>query len=89
MRRFEINLINILTWVVVSGIAGFLADAVTRDIRLALLGKIVVGILGGFLGGWLFSLLNINLASGIPGQVIYAFVGAVILLLVLRAVRRG
>ena len=84
----DMNLTNLLTWIVVGGIAGFLADAVIRGIRLGMLGKIVVGIFGGFLGGWLFGLLNINIASGILGQIIYAFVGAVILLLVLRMLRR-
>ena len=82
------NLTYLLIWIVVGGIAGFLADAVIRGIRLGLPGKIVVGILGGFLGGWLFGLLNIHIASGILSQIIYAFVGAVILLLVLRTLRR-
>jgi uncharacterized membrane protein YeaQ/YmgE (transglycosylase-associated protein family) len=80
---------NILTWVIVGAIAGLLADAVIKGIRLGLLGKIIVGILGGFLGGWLFGLLNINIASGFLGDVIAAFVGAVILLLLLRIIRRN
>ena len=80
---------SILTWIVVGLIAGVLADLVVRRIRVGLIGAIIVGILGAFLGGWLFGLLGISIGSGFIGDVIAAFVGAVILLLVLRAVRGG
>lgn len=82
------NLNNLLTWIIVGGIAGILADFVIKGIRLRLPGKLIVGILGGFLGGWLFGLLNIQIATGLLAQVIAAFVGAVILLLILRALKR-
>ncbi len=78
---------TIISWIIVGGIAGFLADALIRGIRLGLLGKIFVGIAGAFLGGWIFQQLNITLASGMVGSIIAAFVGAVILLLVLRLLR--
>jgi len=78
---------SVLTWIVVGLIAGILADWAVKGIRVGLIGKIIVGILGGFLGGWLFGLLNISIGSGFIGDVIAAFVGAVILLLVLRALR--
>ena len=78
---------NIITWIIVGAIAGILADAVIKGIQLGLLGKIIVGILGAFLGGWIFGLLGLSILSGIPGQIIVAFVGAVILLLILRAIR--
>lgn len=76
-----------LTWIVVGLIAGILADWAVKGIRVGLIGKIIVGILGGVLGGWLFGLLNISIGSGLIRDVIAAFVGAVILLLVLRALR--
>jgi len=53
-----------------------------------LIGAIVVGILGAFIGGWLFSVLHINAGTGFVGDVIRALVGAVVLLLILRALRR-
>jgi len=79
---------NILLWIVIGGLAGLLADWVVKGIRVGLLGAIIVGILGGFLGGWLFGQLNIAIGSGFWGSLISAFVGAVILLFVLRALRR-
>ncbi len=79
---------NIITWIIVGAIAGILADWVIKGIRLGLIGKIIIGILGAFLGGWLFGLLGIILFGGnLLGQIIAAFVGAVILLLILRAIR--
>ena len=80
---------SILTWIIVGLIAGVLADWVVKSIRVGLIGAIIVGILGAFLGGWLFGLLGISIGSGFIGDVIAAFVGAVILLLVLRAIRGG
>lgn len=79
---------NILTWIIVGGIAGFLADWVIKGIHLGMIGKIIVGILGGFIGGWLFNLLKISISTGFWGSVISSFVGAVILLIVLRAIRK-
>ncbi len=79
---------SVLTWVIVGGIAGFLADLVIKGIRLGLFGKIIVGILGGFLGGWLFDLLGIHIGTGLLGSIITAFIGAIILLLILRLIRR-
>jgi uncharacterized membrane protein YeaQ/YmgE (transglycosylase-associated protein family) len=79
---------SILTWILVGALAGFLADLFIKGIKVGLLGWIIVGILGGFLGGWLFSLLNITPDWGIWGRILSSFVGAVILLLILRAIRR-
>jgi len=79
---------SILTWVIVGAIAGFLADAAIKGIKLGLIGKIIVGIIGGLLGGWLFGVLGISLFSGFLGDVATAFIGAVILLLILRLIRR-
>lgn len=79
---------NILTWLLVGAVAGFLADLVVKGVKVGFFGWIIVGILGGFLGGWIFSFLNINLDWGIWGQILSAFVGALILLLILRLIRR-
>lgn len=78
---------NVLTWIAVGAIAGLLADWVVKRINLGLIGKIIVGVLGGFLGGWIFDLLGFEIASGFWGNVIEAFIGAVILLMILRLLR--
>ena len=79
---------TLVLWIVVGGIAGLLADAVVRKPRVGVVGAIVVGILGAFIGGWLFSVLHIRIGTGLLSDIITAFVGAVVLLLVLRVLRR-
>jgi len=83
------DLQSILITIAVGAVAGLLADWLIKGIRVGLIGAIIVGVLGGFIGGWLFGVLKIELGLGIFGQIIAAFVGAVILLLVLRALRIG
>jgi uncharacterized membrane protein YeaQ/YmgE (transglycosylase-associated protein family) len=46
-----------------------------------------VGIIGALIGGWLFTQLGIAIGGGILGSIVTAFVGAVILLLILRALK--
>ncbi len=79
---------QVVIWIVIGGIAGILADWLVGGLRSGLIGAIIVGILGAFIGGWLFGLLHISVATGFVGEVIKALVGAVVLLLVLRALSR-
>ena len=83
---------SLLAWIVVGLIAGWLAGKVMRGGGFGLLGDIIVGVVGGLIGGWLAdSVLHIGAAvNGINLEsIIVAFVGAVILLFVLRAFRGG
>ena len=76
---------GILAWIVVGAIAGWLASMVVHS-SLGLIADIVVGIVGAFIGGFLFSLIG---NSGVTGLNLYsilvAFIGAVVLLVLLRA----
>jgi uncharacterized membrane protein YeaQ/YmgE (transglycosylase-associated protein family) len=78
---------GILVWIIVGGIAGFVASKVLTGKGMGLLWDIVVGILGAFLGGWLAGLAGMPVSSGTftVGGILAAFVGAVILLVVFRA----
>lgn len=78
---------GIVIWIIVGAIAGFVASKVLTGKGMGLLWDIVVGILGAFLGGWLASLVGIPVSTGtftISG-LLAAFVGAVILLVIFRA----
>jgi len=81
---------GILSWIVVGLIAGFLAGVVVKGGGFGLIGDIIVGVVGGLLGGWIASsVLHIGDMSGINLEsILIAFIGAVILLLVLRLIRR-
>ncbi len=81
---------TILSWIVVGLIAGFLAGVVVKGGGFGLIGDIIVGVIGGLLGGWIsVNLLHLGDMTGINLEsILIAFVGAVILLLVLRLIRR-
>lgn len=76
---------NLLIFILVGLIAGFLASRVVTGKGRGWFWDVVIGILGAIVGGWLAGLLNISIGYGIFGQVVIAFAGALILLLVWRA----
>ena len=82
---------GILSWIVVGLIAGWLAGMVMKGSGFGLIVNIIVGVVGALLGGWIATtFLNIGGMSGINLQsILIAFVGAVLLLLVLRLIGRG
>ena len=75
-----------LGWIIIGGIAGALAGRVVSGHGYGIVVDITVGIIGGFIGGWIVGgLLGIG-GSGIIFSLIVAFIGAVILLFLLRLV---
>ena len=80
---------DIVSWIVVGLIAGWLAGQVVRGGGYGLVGDIIVGIVGAVIGGFLAGeFLNMpNAVNGINvTSIVVAFVGAVILIAVLRLV---
>lgn len=79
---------DLITWLIVGLVAGLLASFAIGGVGYGLLGDIVIGIVGAVIGGWLFDRLDIAPPfGGVAGVIFVAFVGAVVLLLVLRAIR--
>lgn len=77
-------------WIILGGLAGWVASMIQgTNAQMGLLANIVVGIIGAFLGGLVFSLFG---AEGVTGFNIYSFivalVGAVLLLWIVKLVRR-
>ena len=81
---------DLITLIVVGLVAGLLASFVVGGTGFGLLGDIVIGIAGAFFGSWLFRALAIRVPfSGVGGTIFVAFIGAVILLVALRLLRRS
>jgi uncharacterized membrane protein YeaQ/YmgE (transglycosylase-associated protein family) len=76
---------GLIVWLIVGAIAGYLASKVLTGKGMGILWDIVVGILGAFVGGFLAGLVGIS-AGNILVEIVIAFVGAVILLLIFRAI---
>ena len=83
------DLVGIIVWLVIGGVVGWLASLVMcTDAQQGVLLNIVVGIVGAFIGGLIFSGGSIN-----QGLSVYSFIvsllGAIILLAIVNLVRRG
>jgi len=78
---------DILAWIVVGIIAGFLAKAVVPgEGPGGVLGDLVVGVVGALVGGWIMNSLNKAGTTGLNiWSIFVAFVGSVVLLFILRA----
>ncbi len=80
---------GILSWIVVGLIAGWLAGLIVKGGGFGRVGDIIVGVIGGLLGGWLASSF-FHMGNAMTGinfeSIAVAFVGAVILVIILRLV---
>jgi len=79
---------GVIAWIIVGIIAGFLAKAVVPgEGPGGVLGDLVIGIVGALLGGWIFNAFGSIGATGLNlWSILVAFVGAVVLLLILRVI---
>jgi uncharacterized membrane protein YeaQ/YmgE (transglycosylase-associated protein family) len=85
---------NIIIWLVVGGLIGWVASMIMRtDGQQGMLLNVVVGIVGAALGGWLISPLvgvgTINQGSFSLGALVVSLLGAVVLLAIVNLFRRG
>lgn len=80
---------SIIVILVVGLIAGWLAGKIVRGAGFGLLGDIVIGVIGAFVGDWLLPRLGIHLGSGTLSLIINATIGAIVLLLIIRLVAGG
>jgi uncharacterized membrane protein YeaQ/YmgE (transglycosylase-associated protein family) len=80
---------SLLIIVIVGIVAGWLAGRVMEGGGFGLIGDLLVGLVGAFIGDWLLPRLGIHLGVGIVALILNAFIGAVVLLLILRLVGGG
>ena len=77
---------SILTWIILGLIVGFIASRLMGAGGYGLLGDIVVGVLGAFVGGWLAAqFLGLDVTGVNVTSIVIGVVGAVILIVVSRA----
>jgi uncharacterized membrane protein YeaQ/YmgE (transglycosylase-associated protein family) len=81
---------DLLTWIIVGLVAGVLASLVMGGTGFGIVGDIIIGIVGAFVGGWLFRRLGVSSPmGGLAGVIFVAFIGAVVLIFILRLIRGG
>ncbi len=80
---------SLLVWLIVGAVAGWLAGVVVKGGGFGLVGDIVVGIIGAFIAGYMLPRFGIHLAVGMVGMILDAAIGAIVLLLIIRLIRRA
>src|SRR6201986_1651745 len=80
---------SLLVIILVGIVAGYLAGRVMEGGGFGLIGDLLVGLIGAFIGDWLLPRLGIHLGVGIVAFIVNAFIGAVVLLLILRLLNGG
>lgn len=76
---------DVLSWLIIGGLAGWLASVVIRGKGYGCLGNIIVGLIGAVVGGFLASWLNITGYFHFWGSLLIAFLGACVFLFILQA----
>jgi uncharacterized membrane protein YeaQ/YmgE (transglycosylase-associated protein family) len=85
LAEIALNPGGIVAWLIVGLIAGWLAGLFMRGGGYGIIGDIIIGLIGAFLGGLIFSLF-VQGDTGFWGSIAVAFVGACILVAIVRAV---
>lgn len=80
--------VNLLVFLVIGLLAGWLASVIMKGGSFGLIGDLIVGVIGAFIGGWVFGMLGIK-AGGNFGTFIMALVGAIVFLFILRLIKRA
>jgi uncharacterized membrane protein YeaQ/YmgE (transglycosylase-associated protein family) len=80
---------SLLVILLVGIVAGWLAGKVVRGAGFGILGDLLIGIVGAFIGNWLLPKVGIHLGTGVVSAIINATIGAIVLLLVVRLLRGG
>tara|TARA_R110002110_G_scaffold402557_2_gene619934 strand:- start:1603 stop:1845 length:243 start_codon:yes stop_codon:yes gene_type:complete len=78
---------NLILFLIIGGIAGWLAGLIMKGRGFGVLANIGIGIVGSFIGGFVFRLLGLA-AQGTIGELVTATVGAVLLLAIVSQIRK-
>lgn len=73
---------GLLYALLIGGFAGWLAGKIMKGGGFGVLVNIILGIVGGAVGNWLFSTLGVHIGSGIVGDLITGVIGAIVVLFV-------
>ncbi|MEA3536090.1 GlsB/YeaQ/YmgE family stress response membrane protein [Rhizobium sp. CC-YZS058] len=80
---------SLLIFLLIGAIAGWLAGLIVSGFGFGLLGNIIIGILGAVIAGYLFPALGFSLGGGILAAIVHATIGAILLLLLIRVIKRA
>jgi uncharacterized membrane protein YeaQ/YmgE (transglycosylase-associated protein family) len=80
--------VSLLIFLAVGALAGWLAGKLMKGSGFGLIGNIIVGIIGAFIGGWVFRQVGIHVGSDIVSWVITSVTGASLLLFIVGLIKK-
>jgi uncharacterized membrane protein YeaQ/YmgE (transglycosylase-associated protein family) len=81
---------SFIIWLIIGGLAGWLAGLILRGVGFGIIGNVVIGICGSVLAGWLLPQVGFpRIGGAFISELIYALIGALVILVVLGAVQRA
>ena len=80
---------SLLVFIIIGAIAGWLAGLIVSGFGFGLIGNIIVGIVGAFIAGWLFPRIGFSIGGGTLAAIIHATIGASILLVLVKVLKRA
>ncbi|WP_380058947.1 GlsB/YeaQ/YmgE family stress response membrane protein (plasmid) [Falsihalocynthiibacter sp. SS001] len=83
------GILGLLITIVIGALIGWVASLIVSGGPSSLLGDILIGIGGSFLAGWVLPMLGVSFGSGFLGAFIASVLGAIVLILIYRAIRKS
>ncbi|WP_062060287.1 GlsB/YeaQ/YmgE family stress response membrane protein [Aquimarina longa] len=77
---------GLIVTIIIGAVAGWLGSTIYKGSSLGIIGNIIVGIVGSFLGYWLLGKFGINLGSGWIGSILTGALGAIVILFLLNLI---
>ena len=77
------------TILLIGAVAGFLVGTLLRDGGFGLMGNVVIGVIGAFIGNGLFVLLRVHDSGGLVTPIGFTLIGAIVLLLFINLIKKA
>jgi len=84
----ERDMVGLIIWLIIGGVAGWLAGQIVKGGGFGLVGNVILGIVGSVIAGYLLPLIGLNIGGDVVGSIINAVIGAVIALVVVGMVKK-
>jgi len=80
---------SLIVFLIIGGVAGFLAGLLVKGFGFGIVGNIIVGIVGAMIAGYVLPMVGFSFGGGIIASILNATIGAVLLLLLIKLIKRA
>lgn len=88
-NEISVKMNELIYTLIIGAVCGWLAGQIRSGYGFGLVGNIILGIVGSFVGTWLFRTLDINLAGGLVGYILHSVIGALVVLAAIGLVKKA